>query len=51
MEYTKLKDGISFGKLSEMIEEVVIPEKYENIKNKIFAGLYPNLKRLYVQVY
>ena len=46
MEYTKLKNGISFGKLSEMIEEVVIPEGYENIKNEVFAGLYPNLKKI-----
>lgn len=46
MEYTKLKNGISFGKLSEMIEGVVITEGYKNIKNEVFAGYYTNLEKI-----
>lgn len=46
MEYTKLKDGVLFGQLKNMIEVVVIPEGYENIDHEVFAGIYPNLKKI-----
>lgn len=46
MEYTKIKDGVVFGRLMEMIETVVIPEGYQEIQNEVFAGYYTNLRRI-----
>lgn len=45
-KYTKIKDGLIFGKLMEMIEVLVIPEGYQEIQREVFAGFYPNLRKI-----